>query len=971
MSCSTLNPTADTEELFASHRSQTNDMMLWAGIVRWEYDIAQGVFDINADFAATYGYKAKDLFPLTVDGWGQLVHPDDWHIVRVMFEKIIAGHTDIIDAVYRMKTASDEWRYFRCRGGTAEASIADKKTTRISGTLQDVTDLKVADVMLQRRDRLLAAANDAANVLLMATSRDFDQSVLEVLHILGSVTKVDRVYVWKNEWFDGEMYTTQVYEWSPNVPPQQGNEYTVRVKAQDAIPDWEECLTAGECINGIVRNMSPAEQAQLTPQGIVSILVAPVMFRGQFWGFIGFDDCRNERTWSGTEVGILKSIGMLIASAVQRKQAEADLMQERQTLNWILETSPVAVITTQDGKIHQLNKRGASLFALQKDTAASEFLAGVLGEHKGKVDRNLVVQEILEKGTFSRRSIQFPCVDGAVRDFLLTTMPYTPDSMRRLISWFVDITELKETERALIQEKEKAEAATKAKSDFLAKMSHEIRTPMNAILGMIYLCLQTELSEKQWDYLTKTQSAANSLLGIINDILDFSKIEAGKLELESVQFSLNTVINEVIDITRTSAEEKGLKLITRIDPDISEYLIGDPLRLRQILLNLTSNAVKFTKTGGVFVTVNHDDSLSRLRSDEICLAFEVKDTGIGLTPEQVETVFESFTQADSSTTRKYGGTGLGLPIVKNLVELMGGNVNVTSVLGQGAAFRFTAVFVRAHSAPELTTAMLLGRRRVLVIDDDPNDLEVLTSLAQAERMSVESVRTGAAALEKLEEATLLQIPFELVVVDWRMPHMDGVEMVRRIRCDKTIIPPHILMVSAYDRQECIRQVQGLNVSNVLTKPIQPNTFKELMKTAFREDLSKKTNEMRADIKGAKVLLADDNKINQMVASELLKIMGVEVTVASNGLEAVEAVQKASFDLILMDIQMPEMDGLEATQAIRNLDKPEVGRLPILAMTANAADTDYQRSLDVGMNDHLTKPIDPEKLRVAIEKWIVR
>jgi len=965
-------PIASVVEALPSYHSHINDMMLWAGITYWKFDVATGVFDISADFAAAYGYKSRDLLPFTVERWEQIVHPDDYPYALSMFEKVVAGHTDMMDVIYRVRTAKGEWRYFRCRGGVAEASIADRAVLRVSGTLQDITDLKVADVLLQRRDRLLAAVNDAANMLLTATTRNFDQSVVDVLHILGIATEVDRVYVWKNERIDDELHCTQVYEWSPNAEPQQGNELTVQIKYADAIPTWEERLSAGECINNIVRNMPPAEQEQLSPQGIISILVAPVMFRNEFWGFIGFDDCQHERVWDKTEAGILKSAGMLIASAIQRQQAELDLIQERQTLDWILETSPVAIVTTLDGRIQRLNKQGQELFAIQKETLVSEILTHISGEYKNCVDRNVIAEEILQRGIFSRRGVQFPCADGVVRDFLMTTVPYQPDSTQKLISWVVDITELKETERALIQAKDKAEIATKAKSEFLARMSHEIRTPMNAILGMIYLCLRTELSNKQWDYLTKTQSAAHSLLGIINDILDFSKIEAGKLELEKVSFSLQTAVKEIVDVTRVSAEEKGLKLTTKIDPDICDHLIGDPLRLRQILLNLTSNAIKFTEKGGVFITVRQDDSQCQESSDQICLIFEVKDTGIGMKPEQVDTVFESFSQADGSTTRKYGGTGLGLSIVRSLVELMGGTVNATSIPGQGTTFYFTAIFSQSHSEPELSSAVLLNHRRVLLVDDDANDLEVLANLMQTFRMDVRPARTGAQALEILTEATRVNTPFELVLIDWRMPRMDGIETVRLIRQnEETIVPPHVLMISAYDRQECLRHVQGLNVCDVLVKPIQPDRFKAILKTVFREDLTRKTSEERADIRGTKILLAEDNKINQMVASELLGILGANVTIANNGVEAVEAVKAHTFDLILMDIQMPEMDGLTATQAIRKLNKPEVSKMPILAMTANATDIDYQKSLEIGMNDHLTKPIDPEKLRIALEKWIVR
>jgi two-component system sensor histidine kinase/response regulator len=385
-----------------------------------------------------------------------------------------------------------------------------------------------------------------------------------------------------------------------------------------------------------------------------------------------------------------------------------------------------------------------------------------------------------------------------------------------------------------------------------------------------------------------------------------------------------------------------------------------------------SNAIKFTENGGVCITVRQDESFFRETSERIGLIFSVKDTGIGLNSEQIKAAFDSFSQGDGSTTRKYGGTGLGLAIVKSLVELMGGQVNVTSFPGRETTFYFTAIFAKSHGDPEISSSVLLHKRRVLLVDDDTSDLEFLANLMQASRMDVRTVQSGAEALELLKTATELKTPFELLLIDWRMSRMDGVETVRHIRQnEKEIAPPHILMMSAYDRQECLRHVQGLNVADVLVKPIQPERFKNILKTVFREDLSRKTSEERADLRGTKILLAEDNKINQMVASELLRMLEVDVTVVSNGIEAIDAVKAATFDLILMDIQMPAMDGLVATQMIRNLAKPEVGRLPILAMTANATDLDYQKSLDVGMNDHLTKPIDPEKLRLALEKWIVR
>ena len=966
-------PFGFAEESHTHYRSQIHDMVRWAGIGHWEFHIDTGSFLISPEFLASYGFQTEVSRPITIERWTELIHPDDVPLVQTVLNSVIAGHVDVLDITYRLKIPSGEWRYLRSRGGRDESLPTGQQMSKIVGTSQDVTDLSVAQITLQRYERLHVAVNNVAQILLTASSGNFDQSILEALQILGEATEVDRVYIWKNESIDGELFCTQIYEWSPNAVAQQGNEFTVGIKYSESIPTWEERFIAGECVNDIVRNMPLAEQNQLSPQGIISILVSPLKLQGKFWGFIGFDDCHKERIWDNTEASILKSGGILITSAIQQRWAEIELMAERKTLDWIIENSPIAIIATQEGKISRLNKRANELFAFSKGTMASDISRKVV-EGNNDIFNYDITDDIHRSGVFAQREFRFPCIDGVTRDFLMTTIPFRPNDYHHLISWIIDITDLKETERALIQSRDKAEIATKAKSDFLATMSHEIRTPMNAILGMIYLCLQTKLDAKQHDYLHKAQSAANSLLGIINDVLDFSKIEAGKIELETIPFSLKRTIDDVMSIMEESAVHKGVNLIAKVDSQTCDRLVGDPFRLRQILFNLIGNAIKFTSHGGVILTVRQDDlplqENSKEDSNKTRITFEVKDTGIGLKPEQMETIFESFSQADGSTTRKYGGTGLGLAIVKSLVELMKGMIKVSSVPGQGTTFSFTVVFAVSHSDSGIYSSVsLLGKRRVLLVDDNADDLEILTNLLQSFQMNVSCAHSGASALEKLIEASQLRSPFELVVIDWRMPRMDGVEVIRSIRLNESIIPPHILVVSAYDRHECLQQVQGLHVANVLVKPIQPDELKAALKAAFQEDVTKKINEVRADIRGAKVLLAEDNKINQMVASELLKMLNIDVTVANNGKEAVEAVKEKKFDLILMDIQMPEMDGLTATREIRKLNLPDIDKLPILAMTANAMDTDYQKSLEMGMNDHLTKPIDPVKLHIALEKWI--
>jgi len=581
------------------------------------------------------------------------------------------------------------------------------------------------------------------------------------------------------------------------------------------------------------------------------------------------------------------------------------------------------------------------------------------------------VLEQIGRGETHSREQELVRKDGSRFWCRITGRAVDPADPAKGSVWMLDdVTMERAMDEALRDAKRIAEDATQAKSMFLANMSHEIRTPMNAIIGMSHLALKTELTPKQRDYVSKIHNAGTSLLGIINDILDFSKVEAGKLDIEHVPFRLDDVLDNVSSLVAQKAYDKGLELVFDVAPGLPQALVGDPLRLGQILTNLVSNAVKFTERGQIAVTLREAERTG----DKVMLRAEVRDTGIGMTPEQCAKLFQAFTQADGSTTRKYGGTGLGLTISRRLVELMGGTIHAESVPGEGSAFIFNAWFeigdasaLRRRLLPEAFNGM-----RVLVADDNAAAREILGEQLRGLGFSASAVGSGAEALQAVQSAAG-DHPFAVVFVDWKMPGMDGIETARALRA--LPVPPRIVMATAFGHEEARAQAEAAGIEGFLVKPVSQSSLVDTLVAMFSAGAAEGARaagaaQGEAPLRGCRLLLAEDNEINQQIAVELLEGAGAAVVVAGNGREALDKVLGAApedWSAVLMDLQMPEMDGIEATKRIRA--DARFAALPVIAMTAHAMVEERERCLAAGMQDHIAKPIDPHAMFQTLARWV--
>ena len=656
----------------------------------------------------------------------------------------------------------------------------------------------------------------------------------------------------------------------------------------------------------------------------------------------------------------------------ERKEAERQLEERTTFLNSVIENSPVGIVALgPDATVEMCNPAFENLFQVHQKEILSRRLRDLVGakELEEEIDANhRTIWSGQATHIVSRRARR----DGTMVDVEAWAVPLITDgTMTGAVMLYQDITERKRGERALMAGKEAAEAASRAKSEFLANMSHEIRTPMNGIIGMTELALDTGLTAEQREYLRMVKSSANSLLTLINDILDFSKIEAGKLEIDMIDFPFKQNLGETLKTLAFRAHGKGLELAWRVGPGIPEWLKGDVSRLRQVVVNLLGNALKFTEAGEVVLEVEKEQEDER----GIVLHFRVRDTGIGIAKQKQEMIFEAFTQADSSSTRNYGGTGLGLAITSRLVGLMGGKIWVESEVGHGSVFHFTCRFEVADASGQPAVALdpeLIHGLPVLVVDDNQTNRLILKEMLAAWGMVPDVAADGQSALQSLSNAYQCGSPFRLVIADMQMPQMDGISLCEKLRQSARFGDVPVLMLSSSLREGEVTRCRELAISGYLAKPVQPSELLDailaaLSKTMAGQQPQPETLDSPPE-KGPKmrILLAEDNAVNRKLAVTLLRKRGYDVVVAENGLETLDVLEREAVDLVLMDVQMPVMDGFEAIHAIRAKEQSTGAHLPIIALTAHAMKGDRERCLAAGADGYVTKPIRLPELFSAIE-----
>ena len=846
---------------------------------------------------------------------------------------------------------------------------------------RDITDKKRAEAQQAENATLLHRVQ--TGLLELATNADIyrghrNEAFQVISRVAAQSLMADRASIWFFTEERSAIRCADLYE-------QQTDRHSSGIELPSAnFPRYFEELATEDVIAADQARTDPRTSeftdSYFIPLGITSMLDVPIRSEGKMVGVICHEHIGPSRQWKLEEVQFATSVAntvSLVLEAADRRRAEIETEHSKNFLNSVIENLPIMVCVKDAEHLRfvRWNKAAEDVTGLARDTVF------------GKSDYDFFPQD--EADSFTRKDrdvIESGCLQDIPEEPLVTVHQGTRILHTRKIPIFnaqgqpeyllgisEDITERKQDEEALRKAKEAAEAASVSKSQFLANMSHEIRTPMNGVLGMAELLLATPLTDKQRHLVDSVHRSGTALLSIINSILDFSKVEAGKLELEQVEFELRETIEEAVDLFTDPAERKGLNLTCFLPTEIPDRAVGDPARLRQVLLNLVGNAVKFTKRGEVTVWLH----LLAQDARTLTLKCAVTDTGIGIHLQAQAGLFTAFSQADGSTTRQFGGTGLGLAIVKQLVQLMGGKVGIASRPGQGSTFWFTVQLgCAAPRDGRPVHDQFLRGLRVLIVDDNPTNLFVLNAHLTSWGAEVLSADSGAAALERLTQSAHTPTPIDLAMLDIHMPGMDGLMLARTIKADPAIRHVDLLALSSGERHPHDRTIDPLGFVAWLQKPIRQSTLRNCLRSYQQGTTAALAaggpQSLSPPMLGGRVLLVEDNPVNREVATGLLELLGCHVDSAENGRQAFEVSATGAYDLIFMDCQMPVMDGFTATARIRERERQtHATRIPIIALTANAMAGDRDQCLAAGMDDYLSKPFSQDQMREMLSRWLSR
>jgi len=939
---------------------------------------------ISPQIEALLGYTSQEWIN-DPGAWQRALHPDDR-------EPATAAniHHNQTGEPFHM-----EYRLLHRNGDVVwvrdEASVyCDDKGQPVysHGFLFDITERKLAESNLQSRVSFENLITTISTHFIKLTSEELDSAIHEALGQIGVFAGVDRSYVFLVKSEGKIMENT--HEWClPGIEPQIDN---LKDLPTDIFPWWMGILNRFDNVYiPRVANLPPEAEAErdiLQSQDIQSVLVVPMIYETSLLGFLGFDSVRREKIWADEEIRLLRVAADIFVNALTRRRNEAELKAQRDFAMLILNHMGQGItVTNFEGRFEFVNPAYARMLGYKPEEMIGKFPDEFTVESDlALLEKARVARRVGQQSTYEAR---LKLASGGEMYALINGVPYLRDSTGvGAISVITDLTERKRMEDALALARDQALEASRLKSEFVATMSHEIRTPMNGIIGMAELLLESPLDHEQHDFAQIVLTEAQNLLNIINDILDFSKIEAGKLLLDPSDFELSTLVEGVTELVTPRTAPKNLSLMCFVDPRIPLYLRGDVGRLRQVLLNLVGNAAKFTERGEIVVRAN----LQTITETHVELRFSVKDSGIGIPESARKRLFQPFTQVEGGTTRSFGGTGLGLAISKRLVELMGGEIGVESVEGLGSTFWFTVFLERAiHSVknPALNTGVDMAGLRVLLVDDNQTQLEILQNYIRSWGMRGVTAANARDALSSMQHAATINAPYDLAVIDLVMPGMDGLDLVSIIRKDPALASTRLIMITAYDEIGQAEKALKSGIDLYLTKPVKQSCLFDAIANIAASQLPANTRRDRTPLSqvpnvhstqtgalrsGKLLLLVEDNPANQKVTQMQLNRLGYVAVIASNGREAVETIEAVldagnRYGLILMDVQMPEMDGYEATRKIRQLEKQVGMYTPIVAMTAHAMKGDRERSLEVGMDDYISKPVQLDALNAVLQRWL--